>query len=344
MQMNDSEIARLLFFTRAAAEADPAIAGSRIDIPAMFWFGRAWTQKHADELAWPPCTDITAPLSIAGIYRLWDDPETSGHCHRCDSKTLFLRLKGLYTPNCQGRYTSYCPFCGTDNARWPTLIGASMFRSVRRIVERIAAADAETPPGLPFGEALGCLQALRDADLLDPAHPLEAASLERAHAVPPVLTGHKARECEEAHIRAAIASPDLVARVAKARDKAQDHLYEEMAACEEELNALSGDSPESSPKARFKRGEMSREEYDDIMERMAILKDGADIHVGQTQIDDDAVSAAEAELGRSLSRREREVFIQALEDYMTFAERNTWKEIQKTFPVKMQNGNAAVQQ
>ena len=279
MHMTDTEIARLLFFTRAAAEADPELAGARIDSPAMLWLGRAWTATPEDEKTWPPCTDITAPLSIAAIYRLWDDPESAGHCRCCGSRMLFLRLKGRYTPDCHGFHSGYCPFCDTDNTGRPTEIGAATFRAARRIVERIAVADASTPRGMPFKKAVARLMELRDADLLDPAHPLEVASMERAHAAPPVLGGHPARECEEARIRAAIAPRELATRLAAVRDEALDLLFHE--------HAATGDAPDAK-------------EFD-MKPRIA-------------QIDDDAVAAAESELGRSLTRRERAVFIRALND------------------------------
>ena len=277
--MNDSQIARLLFFTRAAAEADPELAGARIGSPAMFFFGRAWTTTPEAEETWPPCTDITAPLSIAGIYRLWDDPESAGHCQRCGSRMLFLRLKGRFSPDCHGFHSGYCPFCGTDNAGRPTEIGPATFRAVRRVVEKIAAADVTTPRGMPFNEAVARLMVLRDADLLDPAHPLEVASMKCAQATPPVLGGHPAHESEEARIRAAIAPRELVARLAAVRDEALDMLFHE--------HGATGDAPDA-------------EEFD-MKPRMA-------------QIDDAAVAAAEAEFGRSLSKRERAVFIRTLDD------------------------------
>lgn len=45
--MDKTSFASMLFFTRAAVRRDQALASARIDSPAMFWFGRAWTQKHA---------------------------------------------------------------------------------------------------------------------------------------------------------------------------------------------------------------------------------------------------------------------------------------------------------
>jgi hypothetical protein len=277
--MNDSQIARLLFFTRAAVEADPELAGARIGSPAMSWLGRAWTTTPEDEKNWPPCTDITAPLSIAGIYRLWDDPESAGHCRCCGSRMLFLRLKGRYSPDCHGFHSGYCPFCDTDNTGRPTEIGPATFSAVRRVVEKIATADAATPQGMPFNEAVARLMVLRDADLLDPAHPLEVASMKCAQATPPVLGGHPARECEEARMRAAIAPRELATRLAAVRDEALDRLFREP--------ATASDAPDA-------------EEFD-MKPRMA-------------QIDDAAVAAAEAEFGRSLSKRERAVFIRALDD------------------------------
>ena len=94
MSMNDSEIARLLYFTRAAVEDDSALLGARIGYPASDWFGRVWAESPQDEVGWPPVKDITAPLSMAGIYRLWDNEDTAAKCHRCGSRMLFLRLNG----------------------------------------------------------------------------------------------------------------------------------------------------------------------------------------------------------------------------------------------------------
>ena len=78
-----SDFAENLFFTRAAVEADSALANVRIEGPAAGPFGRARMPQKRD-------APDSGTLTLAGLFRVWDDPASSRPCRRCGARRLFL--------------------------------------------------------------------------------------------------------------------------------------------------------------------------------------------------------------------------------------------------------------
>ena len=168
--METKDFAELLFFTRAAVEADPALAGARIDVP----LGRVAIQGRPDRPDDPP-------LAIAGLYRVWDDHAVQVPCPRCGAPRLLLDAAGGGMHRLVALVHRLCPFCRETNhgreSPWAN------FRAVRDAVRAAREAGASLSPGLPFPEAVERLRALRAADLRDPRRPLEEASLAAARVV-----------------------------------------------------------------------------------------------------------------------------------------------------------------
>ena len=153
--------AELLFFTRAAVEADPALANARIDVP----LGRVSVQGRPDRPDDPP-------LAIAGLYRVWDDHAAQAPCPRCGAPRLFLDAAGGGMHRLVAFVHRLCPFCRETNHGHESLW--ANFRAVRDAVRAAREAGASLPPGLPFSEAVERLRALRAADLRNPQRPLTA--------------------------------------------------------------------------------------------------------------------------------------------------------------------------
>lgn len=302
-----SDFAETLFFTRAAVEADPALANVRIEGPAAGPFGRARMPQKRD-------APDSGTLTLAGLFRVWDDPASSRTCRRCGSRRLFLHASAGGTSHLIVRIHRFCPFCRDTDIECEGYEGFKRFGTVQDACRRAAEADAATPPGIPFGAAIAHLRSLRDADLLDPAHPLEAASLALARARPPVLTGHPPAAVEAARLRACCATPEAIARALAARAEALADEKRLVAEAEARRAALLGRPGEPSPKTRFKRGEMPLADYRAFLAAKRAIRDGIDplrlLHVRQDRI----VRAAEAVLGRRLLSSARGIFLDAVEE------------------------------
>ena len=117
--MTLESFAELLFFTRAAVEADPALANARIDLP----LGRVLIQGRPDRPDDPP-------LAIAGLYRVWDDHAVQAPCPRCGAPRLFLDAAGGGMHRPVAFVHHLCPFCRETNHGHESLW--ANFRAVRR--------------------------------------------------------------------------------------------------------------------------------------------------------------------------------------------------------------------
>ena len=102
--MTSESFAETLFFTRAAVEADPALANARIDAP----LGRVSVHGRPDRPDDPP-------LAIVGLYRVWDDHAVQSPCPRCGAPRLFLDASGGGMHRPVAFVHHLCPFCRETN-------------------------------------------------------------------------------------------------------------------------------------------------------------------------------------------------------------------------------------
>ncbi|MBQ6103634.1 MAG: hypothetical protein IJL06_08190, partial [Kiritimatiellae bacterium] len=112
--MNAADFAETLFFTRAAVEADPALANVRIEGPAAGRFGLVSMQGR------PDLPDVPA-LSFAGLFRVWDDIAASLPCPRCGARRLFLGATGGGMHRLIAFVLLHCPFCHETESRSESL-------------------------------------------------------------------------------------------------------------------------------------------------------------------------------------------------------------------------------
>jgi len=119
--MTSESFAETLFFTRAAVEADPALANARIDGP----LGRVSVQGRPDRPDDPP-------LAIVGLYRVWDDHAVQSPCPRCGAPRLFLDASGGGMHRPVAFVHHLCPFCRETNHGHESLW--ANFRAVRDAV------------------------------------------------------------------------------------------------------------------------------------------------------------------------------------------------------------------
>jgi hypothetical protein len=300
-----SDFAETLFFTRAAVEADPALANVRIEGPAAGKFGLVSMQGR------PDLPDVPA-LSFAALFRVWDDIAASLPCPRCGARRLFLGATGGATHRLIAFIRLHCPFCheteGRSESRWAD------YKAVRETVRAARLALADSPAGLPFDEAMQRLRALRAADLAVLAHPLERRSLAAARVVPPVLSGRAADAVRDARLRALVSAPDLLDRARSVRDGVLAAQRRRVAEAEAALAPLRGRPGEPGPKARFKRGELTEREYCDILRRRRELAEPIDPRRLRRELEDALVRAAEKALGGPIGARARELVLAAVEE------------------------------
>ena len=301
--MNAADFAELLFFARAAVEADPALANVRVEGPAAGRFGLVSVQGR------PDLPDVPA-LSFAGLYRVWDDIAASLPCPRCGARRLFLGATGGGMHRLIAFVRLHCPFCRETESRSESLWAD--FKAVREAVRAARLAHAAAPAGLPFDDAMLRLRALRAADLAVPAHPLERRSLAAARVVPPVLSGCDADAVRDARLRALVSVPDLLDRARSVRDGVLAAQRRRVAEAEAALAPLRGRPGEPGPKARFKRGELTEREYCDILRRRRELAEPIAPDRLRRELEDALVRTAEEVLGGSLGARARELFLEAV--------------------------------
>ena len=315
--------ADLLFFTRAAVLRDPGLAHARLAGEFADW-GVLRVNRGPSE------KDKEVPsLSFGALLRVWDDPEILRICPSCLAPMLFLDSWGAGFLNWHFGFEWYCPFCARTDTR--TIRGLSrgeaVFRPLRDAVGLIRAASASEPDGLPFAEALFRLRALRDADLLNPSHPLEEESVAQvplalhARQDHPLgwLKANRLRRRKDAAIRDARIRAELATleRVAAARERLPGLLARQEEACKAlaaELASLRSPPGADGPKVRLWRGEITHEEYRAIQARKREL---ADALLPARLAADRAAALSrelEAELGRALSADEQRVFLEAVED------------------------------
>ena len=301
--MTRETFAELLFFTRAAVEADPALANVRIEGPSAGGFGLVSIQGR------PDLPDVPA-LSFAGLYRVWDDIAASLPCPCCGARRLFLGASGGGMHRLIAFVRLHCPFCheteSRSESRWAD------FKAVREAVRAARLAHAATPAGLPFDDAMLRLRALRAADLAVPARPLERRSLAAARVVPPVLSGRDAAAVRDARLRALVSVPDLLDRARSVRDGVLAAQRRRVAEAEAALAPLRGRPGEPGPKARFKRGELTEREYCDILRRRRELAGPIAPDRLRRELEDALVRTAEEVLGGPLGARARELFLEAV--------------------------------
>ena len=319
--MTRESFADLLFFTRAAVLRDPGLAHARLAGEFADW-GKLRSNGRPLE------GDKDAPpLTFAGLLRAWAEPSVSHDCPHCRTPALFLHGGGCGMLHWHFRAAWHCPFCGrADEIRFDGLTkGRELLGPVSRAVRAIRGEVSSDPPGLPFAEAVARLRALRDADLLDPAHPLEAESLASAAADRPfrndgplALLAEAARRradaVRDARIRAELVTPE---RLAAARERLPALLAKQEEACKAlaaELASLRARPGDPGPKVRLWRGEITHEEYRAIQARKRELV--AALRPARLAADRAAALSRELErdLGRTLSADERRVFLEAVED------------------------------
>ena len=320
--MTRESFADLLFFTRAAVRRDPALANARLAGELADWgvlrVNRGPSEKDKE----------VSSLSFGALLRVWDDPEILRICPSCLAPMLFLDSWGAGFLNWHFGFKWYCPFCARTDTRTTRGLsrGEAVFRPLRDAVGRIRAASAADPPGLPFAEALFRLRALRDADLLNPSHPLEKESVAQVplalHALqdhPPgwleVRRRNSRRDAavRDARIRAELATLE---RVAAARERLPALLAKQEESCKAlaaELASLRSPPGADGPKVRLWRGEITHEEYRAIVARKRELADA--LRPARLAADRAAALSREleAELGRALSADEQRVFLEAVE-------------------------------
>lgn len=303
-----------LFFTQAAVLADPALAGARVGGMLADFPDTAFMGKHDG--------DDRPPLSLGAIVKLWSDPDSDIlHCPRCGARRLFLRANGGGLCNMHHWAIWLCPFCNERQpGRLPNGGHAEVDRDAWKAARAAAirARDAEEadppPPGVRFEEAVARIRALRDADLLDPEHPLEAASLASAGVAAPVLTGHHPADVGAARLRAEFITPDVVARVAAVRNEILARQRQLVADVESKLDGMRGHPGAPGPKTRFKRGEISQEEYRAILAEKESLLESIDETRRSRELACGMVRAAEEVLGKSIPAEARGFFVAEMED------------------------------
>lgn len=319
--MTRESFAELLFFTRAAVLRDPGLANARLAGEFAEW-GKLRSNGR------PSDADRDAPpLTFAGLLRAWEEPSVAHDCPHCLTPALFLYGSGCGMLHWHFRAAWHCPFCGrADEIRFDGLSkGRELLGPVSRAIRAVRREVSSDPPGLPFADAVARLRALRDADLLDPAHPLEAESLASAAADRPFRNDdplallaeaahRRAAAVRDARIREELVTPE---RLAAARKRLSEVLAKQEEACKAlaaELASLRAHPGDPGPKVRLWRGEITHEDYRAIQERKRELADA--LRPARLAADRAAALSREleAELGRALSADESRVFLEAVED------------------------------
>lgn len=320
--MTRESFADLLFFTRAAVLRDRRLARARLAGEFADW-GKLRSNGRPLE------GDKDAPpLTFARLLRFWNEPAVAHDCPHCRTPALFLHGGGCGMLHWHFRAAWHCPFCGrNDEIRFDGLTkGRELFGPVSRAVRAIRGEVSSDPPGgLPFAEAVARLRALRDADLLDPAHPLEAESLASAAADRPfrndgplALLAEAARRradaVRDARIRAELVTPERLAVARKLLHEVLARHEEGCKAVAAELASLRAPPGADGPKVRLWRGEITQEEYRAIQERKRELADDLRPEWNAAIRADEVSAALEEELGRPLLSNEKRVFLEAVED------------------------------
>ncbi len=300
--MKTGELANLLFFTQSAIEKDDGLANTRLDaLPGQTALGQISFQGKPHALR---------SFTLSSLLALWRAPALEEcRCRRCGSRRLFLYGFGGFGLHFHSSATLHCPFCHEtrqerDYDRW---ISRQGFLSLFRFAKGLAEKDAALPDGLPGDEVCARLLALRDADLLDPAHPIEEESLAAAGVKAPVLSGHGAWSVEAARARAQFMTPEFHihflaqrADIVVERRRIADDMEKELAT----LNKC------PTIRMRFKKGLLSEEEYSALRKRKYELT--AALAPERQGLDFDRAIVVEAEktLGRALSQDERTALLE----------------------------------
>ena len=320
--MTRESFADLLFFTRAAVRRDPALANARLAGEFAEWGVLRVNGYRSDKGEDDP------PLTLGGLIRAWEDPDILRVCPSCLAPVLFLRGGGGGMLHWVFSCRWLCPFCGRADERKIHGIseGEKYFVPIRTAFRRHRRAAAAEPDGLPFAEALFRLRALRDADLLNPSHPLEKESVAQVPLALHALQDHppgwlearrrnsrRAAAVRDARIRAELATLE---RVAAARERLPALLARQEEACKAlaaELASLRASPGEAGPKARLRSGELAPEDFRAIQARKRELV--AALRPARLAADRAAALSREleAELGRALSADEQRVFLEAVE-------------------------------
>lgn len=256
--------------------------------------------------------NVTPPLTISNLYRLWDSGVASRQCPRCGTRVLVLdNRRGFGGASFFGFVNYYCQFCREKgNKRVTYGIFTELRRTIRELVEKHPATD----PGLPIGDALTKLGELRAADLLDPMHPLETASIKAAGISPPVLTGHHDNAIRRAEALQLVSSPEILESIRKLKAQTEARQAACAAKVEAELAPLRGARGKASPKALFKNGELSLEEYKKILHRKRKLNASISPGKYRCELEESVVRKTRKLLdGRLLTDLEREALLSVLD-------------------------------
>ena len=322
--MDEASFASLLFFTRAAVMRDPALANARLGEPFSDWGGVPINRGKAG------AGKGGRPLSLAALFRAWDNQEVLRICPDCLAPMLFLHgVCHRRLSHCRFQRAWYCPFC--EKKHWREILGSmsegkAVIDPIHAVFRHIQSETKDIPPGLPFAEALARLQALRDADLLDPAHPLAAESIAQnplaRHALesrwPSWLQARRRRRkleaaVRDARIRAELITPERLAAARARLDEVMARQKELRALAATELDETRYNPGDPGPQVRFWRCEITDADYRAIRARKRELK--ASLRPKRIAADRVAaiVGPLEQELGRPLSADERRVFCAAVE-------------------------------
>ena len=323
--MDKSSFASMLFFTRAAVRRDQALASACLGSPFADW-GAIPVNHYIDQEKDGPA------LTLDGLLRAWDDPDVLRICPGCLAPMLFIDGKGWGMLNLHFAITWFCPFCERTDRRGISGLSEweAILNPIRTVFRRIRNETAGAPEGLPFPEALARIRALRDADLLNPLHPLESASVAQnplaLHALqdrPPkwFQANRRRRRLElavrDARIRAELLTPERLASARTLLANVLERQKEACAAAESELANLQDCPGESGPNVRLWRGEITNDDYCAIVARKREL--AASLRPDRLAADRAAaiVAPLEEELGRTLTADERRIFSAAVEETTT---------------------------
>ena len=322
--MDQASFASLLFFTRAAVMRDPALANARLGEPFADWGGVSINRGKAG------AGKSGQPLSLAALFRAWDNQEVLRICPDCLASMLFLHGGcnggGMFHRRYQIAW--HCPFCEKTHWReiWGMSEGEAVVDPIHAVFRHIQSKTKDIPPGLPFAEALARLRALRDADLLNPSHPLAAESIAQnplaRHALesrwPSWLQARRRRRrleaaVRDARIRAELITPERLAAARARLNEVSARQAELRAVAATELDETRYNPGNPGPKVRFWRCEITDADYRAIKARKRELK--ASLRPKRIAADRVAaiVGPLEQELGRPLSADERRVFCAAVE-------------------------------
>lgn len=316
--MKESEFASLLFFTSAAVEADPGLANA--SLAGAF---EGWGSMRGNQVPLGADKDFP-PLTFAELLRVWADPAVARDCPDCRAPALFLHGQAGGMLAWHFKATWICPFCGKIDevcVKGNSVVHGLVHR-VEKAIQIVRTAEFN-PPGLPFCEAVARLRAMRDADFLDPAHPLEARSLALAVASRPFQQGgplslcaamatRRADAVRDVRIRAELVTPERLATARKLCADLLDKQSAARAAAEAELDSIRASAGGDGYKGKLHRGEITLEAYRETLARKRELTKALRPTRIAAERADALCTFLRQELGRAPSDTEQRIFLECL--------------------------------